>query len=169
MNVCVYGWYGFIATPLSLYDYGSALSHHMVLLIWRVKSTTSVSVGELVRSNMSWKKMVRPLFWIFRVLFLRFCFRALLRRKAWYFGRWKNIDVSKQFLLKGNGNWLYIVCISLLVVYVSFPGLLGAHLVTEFADGSSNVREAWKFFFRWIEIWLLPPFLGKHKWHAWKL
>lgn len=31
---------------------------------------------------------------------------------------------------------------------VEEDGSMGAHLVTEFADGSSNVREIWKFFFR---------------------
>ncbi|KAG6548631.1 hypothetical protein Mapa_009785 [Marchantia paleacea] len=31
---------------------------------------------------------------------------------------------------------------------VEEDGVLGAHLVTDFADGSSNVREIWKFFYR---------------------
>ncbi|XP_024544691.1 histidine protein methyltransferase 1 homolog [Selaginella moellendorffii] len=31
---------------------------------------------------------------------------------------------------------------------VEEQGVLGAHLVAEFADGSSNVREIWKFFFK---------------------
>lgn len=31
---------------------------------------------------------------------------------------------------------------------VDEDGYLGAHLVTEFADGFSNIREIWKFFFR---------------------
>ncbi|KAL2651231.1 hypothetical protein R1flu_019359 [Riccia fluitans] len=31
---------------------------------------------------------------------------------------------------------------------VEEDGVLGAHLVTDFADGASNVREIWKFFYR---------------------
>ncbi|KAL3700416.1 hypothetical protein R1sor_018438 [Riccia sorocarpa] len=31
---------------------------------------------------------------------------------------------------------------------VEEDGVLGAHLVTDFADGASNVREIWKFFFK---------------------
>jgi hypothetical protein len=27
-------------------------------------------------------------------------------------------------------------------------GVMGAHLVADFADGSSNVHEVWKFFFK---------------------
>jgi hypothetical protein len=34
--------------------------------------------------------------------------------------------------------------------YVVFfwAGVMGAHLVADFADGSSNVHEVWKFFFK---------------------
>lgn len=33
-------------------------------------------------------------------------------------------------------------------VIILLAGIMGAHLVADFADGSSNVREIWKFFFK---------------------